>query len=95
MYYKIKLLTIAAIDSPPHFLCMSVFPVIEEILHLLFEIIKLIYCNIFKAELGSLFSKNRIFFSVEDRLLPVIHMASSDLQKMLTFMILGEMFGKM
>ena len=26
----------------------------------------------FKAELGSIFSKNRIFFSVEDKLSPVI-----------------------
>ena len=42
---------------------------------------------VFKAELGSIFSKEQNIFSVEDKLLPVIQYGSSGLQKVMTFMI--------
>ena len=53
-------------------------------------------CNlyIFKAELGSIFSRNAIFFQLKTSFHQLSNMASSGLQKILTFIILCEMFGK-
>ena len=51
--------------------------------------------NILKAELGSIFSKNRIFFQLKTCFHQLSNMTSSGLQKILTFIILCEMFGKM
>ena len=44
----------------------------------------------FKAELGSIFSKNRIFFKLKTSFHQLSNMASSGLQKMLTFIILCD-----
>ena len=55
----------------------------------------ILFCNIFKAELVSIFSKNRIFIQLKSIFCQLSNMASSGLQKMLTFVILCEMFWKM
>ena len=47
-----------------------------------------------KAELGSNFSRNRKYFKLKTSFFQLSNMASSGLKKMLTFIILCAIFGK-
>ena len=51
-------------------------------------------CIIFKAELSSNFSRNRKYFQLKTGICQLSNMASPCLKKMLTFIILCDVFGK-